>query len=157
MSSRTSSRSTFTTVPSTMSPSLKYLIVSSMAARNASSDPTSFTATCGVVGGGAIAGEMASVLLVMWDGTPVLTDGRLVLAQGPVSPCRGTRCLGRAQHRGIDMSSASLLRPKSRKPTALPTQYGDRRTMVNRSGDALGEHSTSFAYQNSLPETTAVV
>jgi SAM-dependent methyltransferase len=29
--------------------------------------------------------------------------------------------------------------------------------MVNRRGDALGEHSTSFAYQNSLPETTAVV
>src|ERR671915_760389 len=58
MSSKTSSRSTLTTVPSTMSPSLKYLMVSSIAARKASSDPMSLTATCGVV-------EVASVLLVM--------------------------------------------------------------------------------------------
>src|ERR1700760_4964897 len=57
MSSRTSSRSTLTTVPSTMSPSLKYLIVSSIAARNASSDPMSLTATWGV--------EWACVVLVM--------------------------------------------------------------------------------------------
>src|SRR6185437_4783605 len=57
MSSRTSSRSTLTTVPSTMSPSLKYLMVSSIAARNASSDPMSLTATLGV--------EVACVLLVM--------------------------------------------------------------------------------------------
>src|SRR6202000_1133134 len=40
-----------------MSPSLKYLIVSSIAARNASSDPMSLTATLGV--------EVACVLLVM--------------------------------------------------------------------------------------------
>src|ERR1700734_3684545 len=57
MSSKTSSRSTFTTVPSTMSPSLKYLMVSSIAARNASSDPMSLTATLGV--------ELACVVLVM--------------------------------------------------------------------------------------------
>src|SRR6202045_367638 len=57
MSSSASSRSTFTTVPSTMSPSLKYLMVSSIAARNASSDPMSLTATLGV--------ELACVLLVM--------------------------------------------------------------------------------------------
>src|SRR5580704_10867043 len=57
MSSKTSSRSTLTTVPSTMSPSLKYLMVSSIAARNASSDPMSLTATLGV--------ELACVLLVM--------------------------------------------------------------------------------------------
>src|SRR5271166_2668117 len=57
MSSKTSSRSTLTTVPSTMSPSLKYLMVSSIAARNASSDPMSLTATSGV--------ELACVLLVM--------------------------------------------------------------------------------------------
>src|ERR1700745_1864207 len=44
-------------VPSTMSPSLKYLIVSSIAARNASSDPMSLTATLGV--------EVACVLLGM--------------------------------------------------------------------------------------------
>src|SRR5579871_5279319 len=40
-----------------MSPSLKYLMVSSIAARNASSDPMSLTATLGV--------ELACVLLVM--------------------------------------------------------------------------------------------
>src|SRR5246127_5400544 len=57
MSSKTSSRSTLTTVPSTMSPSLKYLMVSSIAARNASSDPMSLIATLGV--------EVACVLLVM--------------------------------------------------------------------------------------------
>src|ERR1700722_4108418 len=62
MSSRTSSRSTLTTVPSTMSPSLKYLMVSSMAARKASSEPMSLTATLGV--------EVASVLLVMCRWTP---------------------------------------------------------------------------------------
>src|SRR5262245_62910119 len=57
MSSRTSSRSTLTTVPSTISPSLKYLMVSSIAARKASSEPMSLTATCGV--------EVACVLLVV--------------------------------------------------------------------------------------------
>src|SRR5216683_1403571 len=57
MSSRTSSRSTLTTVPSTMSPSLKYLMVSSIAARKASSEPMSLTATLGI--------EVASVLLVV--------------------------------------------------------------------------------------------
>src|ERR1017187_305702 len=57
MSSKTSSRSTLTTVPSTMSPSLKYLMVSSIAARKASSDPMSLTATLGV--------GWACVLLVM--------------------------------------------------------------------------------------------
>src|ERR1700742_2616346 len=57
MSRKTSSRSTLTTVPSTMSPSLKYLMVRSIAARNDSSDPMSLTATLGV--------EVACVLLVM--------------------------------------------------------------------------------------------
>src|ERR1700739_4493124 len=47
MSSRTSSRSTLTMVPSTMSPSLKYLMVLSMAARKSSLEPMSLTATCG--------------------------------------------------------------------------------------------------------------
>src|SRR3954466_7922393 len=63
MSSRTSSRSTLTTVPSTMSPSLKYLMVSSMAARKASSDPRSSTVTL-------LALEVASMLLVMWTVAP---------------------------------------------------------------------------------------
>src|SRR6185436_7813097 len=49
MSSRTSSRSTLTMVPSTMSPSLKYLMVLSMAARKSSEVPMSLTATCGEV------------------------------------------------------------------------------------------------------------
>src|ERR1044072_9352088 len=69
MSSRTSSRSTFTITPSTMSPALKYLIVSSIAARKASSEPMSLTATCGVV-------RVASVLLVMWARAPVRTLSR---------------------------------------------------------------------------------
>src|SRR5690349_20214802 len=45
-----------------MSPSLKYLMVSSIAARKASSEPMSLTATLGV--------EVASVLLVMCWWTP---------------------------------------------------------------------------------------
>src|SRR5271165_1875726 len=45
-----------------MSPSLKYLMVSSIAARKASSEPMSLTATLGV--------EVASVLLVMCRWTP---------------------------------------------------------------------------------------
>src|SRR3974377_567069 len=45
-----------------MSPSLKYLMVSSIAARKASSDPMSLTATLGV--------GLASVLLVMCRLTP---------------------------------------------------------------------------------------
>src|SRR5215217_3293629 len=49
MSSRTSSRSTLTMVPSTMSPSLKYLMVLSMAARKSSLEPMSLTATWGEV------------------------------------------------------------------------------------------------------------
>src|SRR6478672_5524936 len=63
MSRRTSSRSTLTMVPSTMSPSLKYLMVSSMAARKSSSDPMSLIATCGAaerVGVMVIGGEEPS-------------------------------------------------------------------------------------------------
>src|SRR3954451_13144700 len=73
MSSRTSSRSTLTTVPSTMSPSLKYLMVSSIAARNASSDPMSLTATLGV--------ELACVLLVIvWAGSGCGQDRNIARA-----------------------------------------------------------------------------
>src|SRR5664279_3948758 len=60
MSSRTSSRSTLTIVPSTMSPSLKYLMVRSMAARKSSADPISLIATCGAV----------AVGVDMWWGAP---------------------------------------------------------------------------------------
>src|SRR2546423_1754946 len=70
MSSRTSSRSTLTTVPSTMSPSLKYLMVSSIAARKASSEPRSSTATLPAAGV-ALTLEVASMLLVMWVVAPV--------------------------------------------------------------------------------------
>src|SRR6476469_4116464 len=59
MSIRTSSRSTLTIVPSTMSPSLKYLMVRSMAARKSSADPMSLIATCGAV----------AVGVDMWWGT----------------------------------------------------------------------------------------
>src|SRR6266545_7240432 len=60
MSSRTSSRSTLTMVPSTMSPSLKYLIVASIAARKSSSEPMSLTATCGASTSGRV--EMLLVI-----------------------------------------------------------------------------------------------
>src|SRR3954452_1279597 len=74
MSSSTSSRSTFTIVPETMSPSLKYLIVSSIAARNSSSLPMSLTATCGV--------RASAVLLVMKGG---LRCGLLSIADKEVA------------------------------------------------------------------------
>src|SRR5262245_20544493 len=81
MSSRTSSRSTLTIVPSTMSPSLKYLIVSSTAARKASSVPMSLTATCGVSFSGG-----ASMLLVMWEWAPM---GNLIVGWARDKPDRG--------------------------------------------------------------------
>src|SRR5688572_10330227 len=51
MSSSTSSRSTLTMTPSTMSPSLKYLIVWSIAARKSSAEPMSLIAIWGVLEG----------------------------------------------------------------------------------------------------------
>src|SRR6266536_6205254 len=87
MSSRTSSRSTLTTVPSTMSPSLKYLMVSSIAARKASSEPISSTATRALVGvaGVAVALEVASMLLVMWAVAPVGYRQAVGCARGPAA------------------------------------------------------------------------
>src|SRR3954451_4930910 len=67
MSRRTSSRSTFTMVPSTMSPSLKYLIVASMAARKSASEPMSLTATCGCSVVGSV---RVGVLLVIGEWVP---------------------------------------------------------------------------------------
>src|ERR1700744_6771251 len=69
MSSRTSSRSTLTIVPSTMSPSLKYLIVLSIAARKSSLEPMSLTATCGevTVGLGILLGCSGQVGVVGTD------------------------------------------------------------------------------------------
>src|SRR3977135_1807288 len=87
MSSRTSSLSTLTTVPSTMSPSLKYLMVSSIAARNASSDPMSLTATWGAA--------WACVLLVMCGLAP---DADRESCGHAGNPCRVTRFTGQPGH-----------------------------------------------------------
>src|SRR3954452_12778072 len=63
MSSSTSSRSTLTITPSTMSPSLKYLMVWSIAARKSSAVPMSFTAIWGVL-------EGRTWVEVMWSSAP---------------------------------------------------------------------------------------
>src|ERR1700744_2833813 len=87
MSSKTSSRSTLTIVPSTMSPSLKYLIVLSIAARKSSLEPMSLTATCGevTVGLGILlgcsgqVGVVGTVLVsIRWPGTPTRRAGEIV-------------------------------------------------------------------------------
>src|SRR6478609_5299758 len=65
MSSSTSSRSTLTITPSTMSPSLKYLIVSSIAARKSSAEPMSLTATCLLAPAVAAADAAGSVVLIV--------------------------------------------------------------------------------------------
>src|SRR6478735_5023401 len=96
MSSRTSSRSTLTMTPSTMSPSLKYLIVWSTAARKSSDVPMSLTATWGPAPWGAAAeaawpeSAVPSVLVVMWEGAPWLAKGRRARC-GPVDRRAGTR------------------------------------------------------------------
>src|SRR5580693_5135144 len=100
MSSKTSSRSTLTTVPSTMSPSLKYLIVSSIAARKASCDPMSLTATLGV--------GLACVLLVMCGLAPADT---IVVG----------RALPSAPHAGLQGALDLPGRPDQPKPP-----YGGR-------------------------------
>src|SRR5690349_21966311 len=95
MSSKTSSRSTLTTVPSTMSPSLKYLMVRSIAARKSSAEPMSLTATCGVV-------EVASVLLVMCGLAPD-TDMSRCLRGGPVFvPAKTGDCGANPEETDVD-------------------------------------------------------
>src|ERR1700722_9407292 len=97
MSSKTSSRSTLTTVPSTMSPSLKYLMVSSIAARKASCDPMSLTATLGV--------GLACVLLVMCWLAPAdrIVWGRAIPGARQVGPQGALDLAGRPgeQRRGL--------------------------------------------------------
>src|SRR6516225_9895931 len=85
MSRSTSSRSTLTMVPSTMSPSLKYLIVLSIAARKSSLEPMSLTATWGEVtaGLGMLLGCSGQVLVV---GTVGVVVTRLRAQTGT---CRG--------------------------------------------------------------------
>src|SRR3954469_19528015 len=122
MSSRTSSRSTFTTVPSTMSPSLKYLMVSSIAARKASSVPRSSTVTLVpllVVAAGAL--EVASMLLVMWGVAPVgwISGGDLWRTRR-LSP-RHAR--GSHQNVGAILKTAGLLPAETRDPRVHRTAY----------------------------------
>src|SRR6202042_2889735 len=107
MSSRTSSLSTLTTVPSTMSPSLKYLMVSSIAARKASSEPMSLTATLGV--------EVASVLLVMCRWTPD-TDR---------DECAGSTAWRVRQQKAMDFLPGQHDRPRLavRLPRGLPDHW----------------------------------
>src|SRR5918997_5802101 len=80
MSSSTSSRSTLTMTPSTMSPSLKYLIVWSIAARKSSAVPMSFTAITGVLSG-------RTWVEVMWSSAP---DGGCVGTGVPRPGDRGS-------------------------------------------------------------------
>src|SRR5271169_6892948 len=79
-----------------MSPSLKYLIVSSIAARNASSDPMSLTATLGV--------EWACVLLVMCG----------------LAPDADRESDGYAGNRAGDQDSQDLPQPAREPATARP-------------------------------------
>src|SRR4051812_49011972 len=109
MSSRTSSRSTLTTVPSTMSPSLKYLMVSSIAARNASSEPRSSTVTL-------LALEVASMLLVMWTVAP---NGWICGVSRAPRNCRRTR-----HERAEDLEATSAL-PLEDAARSLPVDQAE--------------------------------
>src|SRR3954464_12592693 len=132
MSSKTSSRSTLTTVPSTMSPSLKYLMVSSIAARKASSDPMSLTATCGVL-------EVASVLLVMCGMAPD-TDMRscLCCAEGQLSPLPMNR---RCDQTDVDLTE--------REPALSEARAGPQRSDQNMGGQ--GRRSISIRSVRACP------
>src|ERR1035438_2390656 len=118
MSSKTSSRSTLTTVPSTMSPSLKYLMVSSIAARKASCDPMSLTATWGV--------GLACVLLVMCWLAPadrIVWDAPY---RGPVRWAYGVHWIWLAEPANHGAAS--------RPPVTLPGHGGLHQNTAQRSG-----------------------
>src|SRR3978361_249645 len=89
MSSSTSSRSTLTITPSTMSPSLKYLMVWSIAARKSSAVPMSFTATWGVLSG-------RTWVEVMWLVAP---DGGCAGTGSPAAQTDRGEVHGRQGHR----------------------------------------------------------
>src|SRR5689334_14018436 len=91
MSSSTSSRSTLTMTPSTMSPSLKYLIVWSMAARKSSAEPMSLTATWGVL-------EGRTWVEVMWLVAP---DGGCVGTGNPTATRPGGCFSGESRRAAI--------------------------------------------------------
>src|SRR5919112_6773876 len=121
MSSRTSSRSTLTMVPSTMSPSLKYLMVASIAARKSSSEPMSLTATCG-------ASERVGVTVIRgW--IPRESDGVVRTREKPgfttiwcrVPPVERTEWL---------IASENLLRLRLRQAPAHLSGYATNRTGV---------------------------
>src|ERR1700691_928716 len=118
MSSKTSSRSTLTTVPSTLSPSLKYLMVSSIAARKASCDPMSLTATLGV--------GLACVLLVMCWLAPAdrIVWGRAIPRARQVGPQGALDLAGRPGEQ----------RRASRPPVTLPGHGGLHQNTAQRSG-----------------------
>src|SRR5437879_12806855 len=125
MSSSTSSRSTLTMVPSTMSPSLKYLMVLSTAARKASSVPTSLIATCL---GEAPAGTAVVSVDIRWV-APVPIGGSwpaIFMLHGGVSPLRKV---------GNDANNARHAPPvprlpdcRQRKPTARAVSYAVTRS-----------------------------
>src|SRR6478672_9593752 len=131
MSSRTSSRSTLTTVPSTMSPSLKYLMVSSIAARNASSDPMSSMATLGAL-------EVTLMLLVMWAVAPV--DGCRDDAVAP-GTCRHAQSRARASG-GFMEATANLLPTEDRSPRVHRRLYSAWYGQVQPSPEASAPFET---------------
>jgi hypothetical protein len=145
MSSRTSSRSTFTMVPATMSPSLKYLIVSSIAARKSSADPMSLIATCGV-----LLRRGASRLLVIEDGLRWMDRTRACARQAGVRDGRGVPGF----RREIDMHERSLLGLRLRRLTAHRQDYGVAARAVNAGvGARTGHGPTIRVKQVRAPET----
>src|SRR5919112_3794033 len=134
MSSRTSSRSTLTMVPSTMSPSLKYLIVASIAARKSSSEPMSLTATCG-------ASERVGVTVIRGL-IPRESDGVVRTREKPgfttiwcrVRPVERTERL---------IASENLLRLRLRQAPAHLSGYATNGTCVQPRGSRYGVQVTA--------------
>src|SRR5919202_3464254 len=130
MSSSTSSRSTLTITPSTMSPSLKYLMVWSIAARKSSAVPMSFTAIWGVLSG-------RTWVEVMWSSAP---DGGCVGtgSRGPDGPRGGSRETLRGDPRtgrttpqtsGVIPHPTDVVRagpPRVRRPPGPPACHAGR-------------------------------
>src|SRR4051794_8258554 len=126
MSRSTSSRSTFTIVPETMSPSLKYLMVSSIAARKASSSPMSFTATWGTDG-------------VMLTRSVVLA----VMSWGGSDADRG------ASWAGLDLVRCPEHSPGDRVSLAVQGNTGQRRP--RRPGPARSRHDRRVEKDDERP------
>src|SRR3954449_1171786 len=125
MSSSTSSRSTLTITPSTMSPSLKYLMVWSIAARKSSAVPMSLTAIWGVLSG-------RTWVEVIWSIAP---DGECV---GTGRPAAGTTAgrAGRAGGRRSPDPGHNADRPLAHSHRT--DVAGGRSTWVFRPGPARG-------------------